>query len=678
MKYISEEEIIQSWCNLIDSQELHHSSLNKFFGLIELIKNISLQKNEKINPAVQYKLRTSDLSASLQEKYYFDKGLQQFKSDDLLYVLFPNHWKENVLKYFLKGKSLLLKNVAVICLQNTPFPDSANKSDLKALFKEKYHLADAASVLFDDDKSDIEFSNVPPKRNNIFSALKRKYRLTDGGNFTLAFDKKIFKANPGELTRGPFIQPLYSGQENLNCILLSPFNLVEQYTILDQTPTQELQTKNPEGKIPLNQILYGPPGTGKTYNAISKALSITNPNFAARSRSELKMEYDRLIAEGKIGFITFHQSMSYEDFIEGIKPDLTGEQDGDVNYVIKEGIFKIMCRNARMPIIAKNNFEEAYKSLLKEIKENDGKVVLETLVRSREFTIYENTKGNIRFHANTEKAYEGTIKKSVLEHYLKTGEELDWPSYTRSVGKYIVDKHHYSQTVDSSNGNVVLIIDEINRGNVSSIFGELITLIEDDKRENKAESLKALLPYSKEYFSVPSNLYIVGTMNTADRSVEALDTALRRRFSFFEYQSDSGLLKQNIADLNISYGEILTTINLRIEKLLDKDHVIGHAYFIQLLEGDMESLKRVFADKVLPLLQEYFFGDLGKIGLVLGKDFLREAKGENEQEIFANFEYPDAGTLSEKQLYRLVDINALSENEFTSAIKTLMNHNNGA
>lgn len=169
--------------------------------------------------------------------------------------------------------------------------------------------------------------------------------------------------------------------------------------------------------------------------------------------------------------------------------------------------------------------------------------------------------------------------------------------------------------------NYVLIIDEINRGNVSSIFGELITLIEDNKRDGEPNELSVILPYSKKAFSVPNNVYLIGTMNTADRSVEALDVALRRRFVFEEMLPDPSLLRgKKIGTIDLEI--LLRTINQRLEIILDKDHTIGHAFFLNV--SSRPELKAVFKQKVIPLFQEYFFGDIIKIALALHHSFLEE------------------------------------------------------
>lgn len=224
-------------------------------------------------------------------------------------------------------------------------------------------------------------------------------------------------------------------------------------------------------------------------------------------------------------------------------------------------------------------------------------------------------------------------------------------------------------TVETSIKPHVLIIDEINRGNVSAIFGELITLIEDSKREDQPEALEVILPYSKEKFSVPPNLYIIGTMNTADRSVEALDTALRRRFVFEELLPNPSLLNQILFGYEAS--ALLEKINKRIEKLMDRDHCIGHAYF---LDKDEESFIESFYKNIIPLLQEYFFGDYGKIGLVLGSGFIKRA--ETEDDIFASFDYDYKEDLANKLIYQIVDYRHFKDKgeHFKAAIDLMMNN----
>ena len=232
-------------------------------------------------------------------------------------------------------------------------------------------------------------------------------------------------------------------------------------------------------------------------------------------------------------FTTFHQSYSYEEFVEGIKPILEGEAAGDLVYEIKPGIFRQIAQRAN----------------------ND------------------------------------------LEH------------------------------------NYAIFIDEINRGNIASIFGELITLLEEDKRLGEKHEIKTRLPYSREEFGVPPNLYVIGTMNTADRSVEALDAALRRRFAFIPYLPNPMKLPDGpTAGLSVDLRKMLTVINNRLERLLDRDHCIGHSYFIDIAgaQDPLAALRCAFANKVVPLLEEYFYGDPGKIGLVLGSAFVKKRPTQQE------------------------------------------------
>jgi len=192
---------------------------------------------------------------------------------------------------------------------------------------------------------------------------------------------------------------------------------------------------------------------------------------------------------------------------------------------------------------------------------------------------------------------------------------------------------------DAPNTNKVLIIDEINRGNISAIFGELITLLEPDKRMGEINEISCSLPYSPNTkFSLPPNLYIIGTMNTADRSVEALDSALRRRFTFKEKMPMPDLLtgpenegKREFGEYNLT--EILTAINHRIELLIDRDHTIGHSYFFNL--KNEQALLDVFMDKIIPLLQEYFYNDYGKMQLILGSGFIEKREKEGKGLPFA-------------------------------------------
>lgn len=439
----------------------------------------------------------------------------------------------------------------------------------------------------------------------------------------------------------------------------------------------------------LNTILYGPPGTGKTYNTIEKAIRIANPDFKFKhdddteiDRTTIKEEYNRLCSEGMIAFTTFHQSLSYEDFIEGIKP-LKPEKDKSIQYDVKDGIFKLLSNKAFNNLLPKSSesvkdfvspsFDQLYTDFLESIKPFEGKEEFPfqtiykhdvKLVEIRGTSIivmfrWQDTKKTAPavqpFSITKEKikqVFEGGVNpkgiKSLkdsfapyFQHNLsvyyavykkfyeyvenniesKSVEEIELSdnlSYDEIMeGWLLLDKETRKTNIADST-KFVLIIDEINRGNISQIFGELITLIEDDKRIGTEEFVEVILPYSKQKFAVPPNLYIIGTMNTADRSVEALDTALRRRFSFEFMPPDEN--KVAIDFEGIALRNIFSKINERIAFLLDNDHQIGHSYFMHL--KDLNMLKLVFKNKIIPLLKEYFYNDYRKIHLVLGKDFV--------------------------------------------------------
>jgi len=384
--------------------------------------------------------------------------------------------------------------------------------------------------------------------------------------------------------------------------------------------TKESRLMNQESKnklkISLNQILYGPPGTGKTYSVIERAIEIIEVVIPS-SREETKEKFKKYQKEGQIEFVTFHQSYSYEEFVEGLKPDLESD---DIKYKIEDGIFKSICNKAKN-LVFKSGLKVDNYEILKvtdeclHIKKPNGNVVMLPLKYLDELIVlYDDKKITI----------EDIKNKRVVEKMSKNTEPYIVNGYPNIYAKLI---EYYFENEYYENKNYILIIDEINRGNISKIFGELITLIEEDKRLGNAEEIKVKLPYSKEPFGVPKNLYIIGTMNTADRSITLMDTALRRRFEFVEMMPEYDNLPPNIEGINIS--EMLKAINERIEYLYDRDHTIGHAYFMKLNDIEeserFEELQNIFKNKIIPLLQEYFYDDWEKIRLVLNNNgFIKE------------------------------------------------------
>jgi len=382
-----------------------------------------------------------------------------------------------------------------------------------------------------------------------------------------------------------------------------------------------------EGKavdIPLNTILYGPPGTGKTYHTVNEAVKILDRDFYSGSggdREEIQDHFEELKEDGRVDFVTFHQSFSYEEFIEGLK---AVTEDGEVFYRVEDGLFKKLCARAeggRRGL----SFEQCIEKLKEECSENS--VEMKTIRGNPVQVAY---RGGATFHVLPgEKTKESGVYRGIsIDNIIKTylgadSSEFHYPSYIRAVINYIKEKYRPAELASEEAEPYVLIIDEINRGNISAIFGELITLLEPSKRADADDELSVVLPYSQEYFSIPKNLYIIGTMNTADRSIALLDTALRRRFRFVEMMPDYELLKDvKVGDIAIS--DLLRAINRRIEALYDRDHQIGHTYFLPLMntpaEEKVEKLADIFRHSILPLLQEYFYDNWEKIALVLNNN----------------------------------------------------------
>ena len=430
---------------------------------------------------------------------------------------------------------------------------------------------------------------------------------------------------------------LKTWSEYLDCLnaLSSSFNKQPMYLIYDKIFNMEVVREIEENDViensdpinreymfkhPLNQILYGPAGTGKTYNTINYALSILD----GRNINDPQTENDRnnfkkYMDEGRICFVTFHQSYGYEDFVEGIRVEKNDQ--GQLTYDVKSGVFKKICDRA----IGKEAVEQEIDVVLDEFAAeiNDKNLKLFTKTGS-EFTVLSKSGKDITVRTST--TNELYISKAAIKAYiLEPSENIRQnQAYAWSIAKHLQSSRNiFKPVVDSKTQPYVLIIDEINRGNISKIFGELITLIEDSKRAGNKEQLTLTLPSSNKPFSVPKNLYIIGTMNSSDRSLTSVDIALRRRFEFIEMQPQPKVLKDiDIKELGKNaVSNILEVMNKRIKVLLDRDHCIGHAYFTPLIEDpSLENLMHIFEKRIIPLLQEYFFDDWTKINLVLGEN----------------------------------------------------------
>jgi len=459
---------------------------------------------------------------------------------------------------------------------------------------------------------------------------------------------------------------------------------------------------------PTNLILYGPPGTGKTYATAREAVRLCGEAVPS-DRDELMAIYRQLLDAGRIEFVTFHQSVAYEDFVEGLRPTQTTEEDAaGFELKVVQGVFRRIARRAETSTgtgdvqysvadrqIFKMSIGEAFSSedahlfeeaiaggytllgfedidwtdarfetrdaFIEAVRSDgvmgggeptaaSGRVQMPFIFRNwlKVGDIVVVSKGNSLFRAIGEVtgdyqfapregggyAHRRAVKWLWVDRagvpvsevygrsfsqksiYLLDNSDLNGPALER----YIASQQ---STGSGAPESFVLIIDEINRANISKVFGELITLLEPDKRLGQQNALRVRLPYSAEMFGVPANLHVIGTMNTADRSIALLDTALRRRFEFRELMPDPTTL----GDVDgIALGKLLATMNERIEYLFDREHQIGHAYFIGC--ASRQDLDAVMRHKVIPLLAEYFYEDWSKVAAVLGD--ATESEGSRE------------------------------------------------
>ncbi|ELI8613753.1 AAA family ATPase, partial [Campylobacter jejuni] len=530
------------------------------------------------------------------------------------------------------------------------------------------------------NKYGMDSQNYIDKMKNLFSEYLNKKKLDKNTinkyiqvieNISKEFLKEnlyscdlfSFDQNINKLNKNEEFKLKNSNGHNMYSSALNYYRafLIDYYE-QDIFITERVQSEESNMKIiPLNQILYGSPGTGKTYHTIDKALEILGENL--ENRDDKKAKFDEYVKNGQIVFTTFHQSYGYEEFVEGIKPSLNSDENSQINYKVKDGIFKELCKKAlenRDDIESFNFYINDLKEKTKEDANNPEKYF--QLPNTKYSIQYRGGKTfRIKFDDMSKNHKDYPVSIDNIEKLYKTSniDEIYNSAYVKAILNYLKSQglKDYKEKDEKINLPYIIIIDEINRGNVSKIFGELITLIEPSKRLGNEEALELTLPYSGEKFGVPKNVYIIGTMNTADRSITSLDTALRRRFEFVEMMPNSDLLNNVFICKDVEnpnededylgddaktegYAEILQniliSINKRIEFLLDREKTIGHAFFMSEAvkfnknnwikpdeyEEDwyvlsISKLKKVFQNKIIPLLQEYFYNDYALINAVL-------------------------------------------------------------
>ena len=372
-------------------------------------------------------------------------------------------------------------------------------------------------------------------------------------------------------------------------------------------------------------VLQGAPGTGKTYSTAAIAVAICDGESSVPTdRNKLMNRYRQLKEEKRIAFTTFHQSMDYEEFVEGIKPET---EDGNVTYQVRSGVFRDICNEAlkAQRSNAYDNFEDVWNKLVSYLEDNDFIDVL-LLNGTKTFRVELNEFGTGL--ANRTYPNDTYSKGDWIEHKSKffNKEQLyniyrglpgtptgGHDNYRKAIIKHLKKEFGLVEYKEVQNQNVnaqnyVLIIDEINRANISKVLGELITLLEADKRLGEPNEISVQLPYSKDKFGVPANLYIIGTMNTADRSVGYIDYAIRRRFAFITIKADRRVVEnQNSSAVNMALEyfdkvkEWMSDDNI-IGNIDADDLMVGHSYF---LANNAYELKTKMKYEVIPLLREY-------------------------------------------------------------------------
>lgn len=656
-KIFENDENLQKYYDVL-KEKRSSNTYNSYISSTNRLKNFFIKKYGSY----------IDWIRSLNEiNYYVVSQREHYEEAKQKGIIFSSAKVEHRRMRYLKPNDIILSyvdgiNAKLTVLEEPSIDEASNYIEVKVKFEElkipisreeiRYRLGDLYNYL-----TQKEYPFAKNKNEKICSIKQRGFLF----NFTEEAYNLLFFNKHSENTYN--LGDIYNMDTNLNLIQ------------------------------PKNQILYGPPGTGKTYNTVIKAMEIINDkkydSVDDELYKDLKKQFDNLKKQGQIAFVTFHQSYSYEEFVEGIKPYIPewGNVEENNRFIGQDGIFKRIAKDALYSSLTlnnnNNNDSEFFYRIIEKFKEEYPIGSILQTQENNNFEIINYTETSIRIQPVTEKRSKLSISYQPLEEMyllnkknkINTRKELEiamndrykgLSSYYLPILKIIEDfklddknikqgkefkekliREFYQNKMVLKKNNkhrYVLVIDEINRGDVSKIFGELITLIEEDKRIGKEHQMTVTLPYSREPFGVPNNLYIIGTMNTADRSIALLDTALRRRFDFEEMMPKPELLRGKDIE-GIDLEQLLTQINDRIKNEYDRDHQIGHSYLMGV--ENKEQLERAYKNRILPLLNEYFYNDIDSVAKILNckpneitskenwfnvlKEAQKPTKKENEQ-----------------------------------------------
>ena len=602
-----------------------------------------------------YNKEQENQSKGIQFFFEFHKGRMGYgvyKHEGKTYLkprvnLTPEEFSyKNMLKYFNDSKQLLLDDV----------PNKQNAIE----------ISQDARVIYAYLKKSLSHRKIQSK-------ILGEEAPARGGGFLameILHDYEIEGEKKGILNKTQFSVEY----KNADGKYLEALELLKEYYPEFTDNKKNMSNMN----LSLNTILYGPPGTGKTYKLKNEFFERFTDKISTQTEDEFLQElvinyswwevigailYD--VRKVKVKDIAEHPLLKAKASISS-NNNIRATLWGTLQAHTIEGCENVNVKVRQSPQIF-NKTEDSNWEIIKENLEAEAPEIIELVFHSKQFKPTSKKKKRYvftTFHQSF--SYEDFIEgiKPIIYEDEQNPEKGKQIIYDIKPGVF---KQIVKEANEDRDNDYAIFIDEINRGNIANIFGELITLIEDDKRIDTENYIPAKLPYSNEEFGVPPNLYIIGTMNTADRSVEALDTALRRRFSFIEMNPEPKKLSSDeFKCVDIDLEALLKAINARIEKLLDKDYCIGHSYFMTIKnrQKPLDELKTIFQNKILPLLQEYFYGDWGKIMLVLGKEFVESKK--NTIKFLSTDSYEDFEEYDEKQIYNFTNPSSWKLDSFKS------------
>lgn len=585
-------EIYEDFCEFIGEEK--RSTGEKFPHYLELLKNYLvpnlLEHNEFMNQL--YSETDSYVHSDLLNAQDVLWQMQNYIKDSITYKA-----------YWMCGYVWGPNDRSAEFLSNGIWIGGSNKGNTNSVIKK---MKPGDIILLKSAYTKGSDHKTPVVKIIAVGTVLSKPEPIDSENYTIKVDYRKFE--PKEFTnfKGSYMATIHRVAD-------AQFIAFADNALSNSNETTNtMEYRNPSVKVReimklLNNagqiILQGAPGCGKTFITTELAVALCDGQVPVQ-RTVLKARYRELQKAGRIGFTTFHQSLDYEDFVEGLKPDTETTTD-EMRFVVKPGIFKRICEAAKSK--ETSNFEEAYAAFINDIGDTEEIKVITTLSGTR-FGVSVNSNGNLALYTGANLQQNGVLTKEKIEHHLNN---KYWQTYYTGIHNYLIENYNLSEENKPEDLPYVLIIDEINRANISKVLGELITLLEKSKRLGAEDEVTATLPYSGDVFGVPQNLYIIGTMNTADRSVGYIDYAIRRRFAFMTLKSDiaeiTDLYKGALEPLYFKERDLYTKVRTLIKDNLNKefeldDIMIGHSYFISQNEEDY-TMNLTY--KIKPLLLEY-------------------------------------------------------------------------